>query len=36
MQHPWMNNINQCHSFENQLVMQKPKTILDLITEETW
>lgn len=35
MQHPWMNHMNQCHSFENQLVME-PKTILDLITEETW
>jgi hypothetical protein len=35
MEHPWMNHMNQCHSSKNQLVME-PKTILDIITEETW
>jgi hypothetical protein len=36
MSHPQMKTVNQCHSSENQSVMNNPKTILDLITEETW
>jgi hypothetical protein len=35
MQHPWMNNINQCHSFENQLVMSNIMPNLEEDFQET-